>query len=140
MARNETTSFERRRGERSLRSVRVLIYGHAPGDEPFHEESATLEIGSRGGLMVLEKEVFVGQKLLLTNVDNFKEQECKVVRFISKSHQKIVAVEFDSSAPEFWDRRPGLVNSRRTIQSGSRNLSNRCTTIDRAKLPRPIGD
>ena len=109
MARNETTSFERRRGERSLHSVRVLIYGHAPGDEPFHEESVTLEIGSRGGLMVLEKEVFVGQKLLLTNVDSFKEQECKVVRFISKSHQKIVAVEFDSSAPEFWgpEARPG---------------------------------
>lgn len=103
MVRDGAASFERRRGERSLRSVRVLVYGHAPGEEPFHEESSTLEIGSCGGLIVLEKEVFVGQKLLLTNIHNLKEHECKVVRFTSKSRQKIVAVEFPSSVPEFWE-------------------------------------
>ena len=102
MVHDNTPPFERRRDERSLRSVRVLVYGHAPDEEPFHEESSTLEIGSRGGLMVLEKEVFVGQRLLLTNIYNLKEQECKVVRFVSKSRQKLVAIEFASSAPEFW--------------------------------------
>lgn len=108
MAPDGVVSFERRRSERSLCSVRVFVYGHAPGEKPFHEESTTLEISSRGGLLVLREDVFVGQKLLLANIRSHYEQECTVVRFASKNHQKIVAVEFAPSAPDFWglDNRP----------------------------------
>lgn len=117
MAPDGVISFERRRSERSLRSVRVFVYGHAPGEKPFHEESTTLEISSRGGLLVLGEEVFVGQKLLLANIRSHHEQECTVVRFASKNHQRIVAVEFAPPSPDFWglDSRPpeNLIDSPR---------------------------
>jgi hypothetical protein len=108
MVRDNTVSFERRRSERATRGVPVFIYGHASGQKPFHEESTTLEISARGGLLVLEEDVFVGQKLLLTNIRNHRDQPCSVVRFAGKTGQRIVAVEFPSSMPDFWgsDIRP----------------------------------
>jgi hypothetical protein len=97
---------ERRRSKRFLHRVRVFAYSHAPGETPYHEEAATLEVSSHGGLLTLAANVFVGQKLLLTNIDNQHEQECYVVRFARKHRQKKeVAVEFTQSAPDFWQTR-----------------------------------
>jgi hypothetical protein len=94
---------ERRRSKRFLCQVRVFVYGHAPGKKPFHEEATTLEVSSHGGLLTLAANVSVGQKLLLTNVANREERECRVVRFTPKHRQKReVAIEFARSAPDFW--------------------------------------
>jgi PilZ domain len=98
-----TKILERRRSKRFLCQVRVFVYGHAPGKKAFHEDATTLEVSSHGGLLILAANVSVGQKLLLTNVANREERECRVVRFTPKHRQKReVAIEFARSAPDFW--------------------------------------
>lgn len=100
--------LDRRRSKRFVRQVRVFVYGHAPGNPPFHEEATTLEVSSHGGLLTLAASVIVGQKLLLTNMANREEQECRIVRFTPKHDQKReVAVEFAQSAPGFWQTHAG---------------------------------
>jgi hypothetical protein len=99
---HDRASLDRRRSERLARNVSVFVYGHTPNRKPFHEEATTLEISSRGSLLTLAANVFVGQKLLLTNIANREETECSVVRFTPRNQQKIVAVEFAESVPDFW--------------------------------------
>lgn len=96
--------LERRRSERLLLRVPLLVYGHAPGKEPFHEKARTLEISSHGGLLTVVTRVWVGQKLLLTNIANQEERECHVVRLgVKHSEEREVAIEFTQPAPEFWN-------------------------------------
>jgi hypothetical protein len=94
---------ERRRSERILCRVGVFAYSHVPGASPFHEETTTLEVSSHGGLLTLAASIFVGQKLLLTNIANQDERECRVVRFTHKHDEKReVAIEFTESSHDFW--------------------------------------
>jgi hypothetical protein len=103
-------SVERRRSKRFVQRVRVFAYSHAPDESPFHEEATTLEVSAHGGLLALGAEVCVGQKLLLTNIANQEERECRVVRFGRKHYQKgDVAVEFAQSAPDFWQTRAEIM-------------------------------
>ena len=76
---------ERRRSERSLNRAYVFAYSHPPGQSPFHEEATTLDVSPHGGLLLLAADVFVGQKLLLTNVANQHERECYVVAIRSSA-------------------------------------------------------
>ena len=107
--------LERRRSERLALRVAVLVYGHAPGKQPFHEEATTLEGSSHGGLLTLATKVWVGQKLLLMNITNQEEQECHVVRLGLKHRKKRdVAIEFTRPAPDFWQtntQRPQAASS-----------------------------
>lgn len=94
---------DRRRSERTVLRVPVLIYGHTLGEEPFHEEATTLQISAHGGLLALASSVKVGQKLLLTNNLTQEEQQCEVIRFRPRHRQKVVvAVEFARPTPGFW--------------------------------------
>jgi hypothetical protein len=103
---DDRVSFDRRRSERVSRNINVFVYGHTQNRKPFHEEAVTLEISSGGALLTLAADVFVGQKLLLTNIANREEMECCVVRFERNGQQKIVAMEFPESVPDFWQ--PGI--------------------------------
>jgi len=99
-------TFERRRSERFLRPVCVFAYSHAPGESPCYEEVMTSEVSSHGGLLSLAADVYVGQKLLLTNMANQEERECYIVRFTRKHPQKReVAIEFTQSGSDFWQTR-----------------------------------
>lgn len=96
-------TLERRRSERFLHHVCVFVYSHAPGESPFHEETTTLDVSLHGGLLTLAANIYVGQKLLLTNIANQEERECYVVRFKRKRDQeRDVAIEFTRAAPDFW--------------------------------------
>jgi hypothetical protein len=95
--------LDRRRSKRFVCQVRVFVYGHALGKPPFYEEATTLEVSSHGGLLTLAASIFVGQKLLLTNMATWEEEACRIVRFTPKHGQKReVAIEFAHSAPGFW--------------------------------------
>lgn len=94
---------DRRRSHRRALDVAVYVYGHGPGEEPFHEEAHTLRVNSNGGLLLLGAPVKKGQKLLLTNKLTQTEQECCVV-FVGNRHSRTVeaGVAFPEPNPTFW--------------------------------------
>jgi len=81
----------------------VLVFGDATTEEPFFEETTTLEVSAHGGLLSLTTSVKTGQGLRLANKDTGKEQECHVVR-VGAQHPNMndVAVEFAQPAHDFW--------------------------------------
>jgi hypothetical protein len=94
---------DRRRSRRWVLDVSLYVYGHGPGDEPFHEEAHTLIVNANGALLLLSVPVFKGQRLLLTNLLTEREQECRVV-FLGTQHSRTVetGVAFPRTNPDFW--------------------------------------
>ncbi len=93
----------RRSTERLRRHLPVLIYGHS-NNEPFHEATETLCTNAGGGLITLTTTVRRGQRLVLINNVNQKEQECRVIDLGSKySERTAVGIGFKQPVPDFWD-------------------------------------
>jgi len=101
--------FERRRSSRESVYVPLFIYGHTPSQEPFYQETNTLEVNANGGLLHLDETANVhrGQKLLVMNRLSKEEQECYVVTLKKRPKRADfrVGVAFSKAAPEFWTRR-----------------------------------
>jgi hypothetical protein len=94
---------DHRKSKRSKPHVSLLIYGSDADKRPFHEETETLNANEGGCLITLETPVARGQRLILVNVNNQDERECRVVRLGKQGKGKRqVAVEFLRPAPEFW--------------------------------------
>ena len=94
---------DRRRGRRWTLDVRVQVYGHGPGKDPFHEETHTLNVNAHGALLLLSVPVRKGQKLLLTNLLTHKEQDCLVVYLGTRRTRTIEAgIAFPDANPAFW--------------------------------------
>lgn len=94
---------ERRRSPRSSAYVPVFVYGYA-SEEPFHQETNTLQVNANGGLLRLDANVQHGQKLLLMNRVTKEEQECYVVSLAKRpKHADLrVGIAFAKAAPKFW--------------------------------------
>lgn len=93
---------ERRRSDRADTYVPLFVYGYTAGEEPFHEETNTLDVSSNGGLLRLDMPVRRGQKLLLLNRVSNQELECTVVRLVMQPKRTFAGVTFARSAPDFW--------------------------------------
>jgi hypothetical protein len=98
-------SGDRRSSARSVHRVPLLVYGSDCDKQPFHEEIYTTEVSDNGCMFSLEAVVARGQRLILTNMRNQEEQECRVVhvgrRIQSRSK---IGVEFLKRVPGFWER------------------------------------
>lgn len=96
--------MERRQTPRSSVYVPVFVYGYASEDEPFYQETNTLQVNANGGLLRLDANVHRGQKLLVMNRVTKEEQECYVVSLAKRpKHEDLrVAVAFMKAAPGFW--------------------------------------
>jgi hypothetical protein len=99
----QTNGVDRRKSKRSKLHVSLLVSGSDAGNRPFHEQTDTINADERGCLVSLEASVVRGQHLVVVNLSNQDEQECRVVR-LSKllGGKRQVAVEFLRPAPEFW--------------------------------------
>jgi len=94
---------DRRRSRRWSLDIRVYVYGHGPGKEPFHEEAHTLHVNANGALLLLSVPVRKGQTLLLTNTLTQQEQDCRVVFIGTKRSRTVEAgVAFPETNPTFW--------------------------------------
>jgi hypothetical protein len=94
---------DRRRSQRSLQFVPLVVRGESVGDRIFWEDTLTTNISAHGALVILAAKVGVGQKLVLMNPKSWQEQNVCVTRlgtFDGKRTQ--VAVEFAQAAPDFW--------------------------------------
>ncbi len=87
--------------------VPVFVYGYASENEPFYQETNTLQVNANGGLLRLDTSVQHGQKLLVVNRVTKEEQECYVVSLAKRpKHEDLrVGVAFAKAAPGFWDTR-----------------------------------
>lgn len=95
-------AVERRRAERIQLAAPVFVYGWQR-DEPFAENTKTLNVSATGGLMPLAADVIPAQKLLLINAESNQEVPCRTMRSVpvgDGSH--IVGFEFLKPSPNFW--------------------------------------
>lgn len=97
---------ERRRAARLPVKKEVFIYGwngEDNGDEPFSENTETLNISAVGGLIPLAAKVAPAQKFILINAESNAELPCRVARTIrTPAGNTIVGFEFSQYAANFW--------------------------------------
>ena len=94
---------DRRRSQRLLHVMPLVIRGVSAGNKTFWEDTFTTNISAHGALMVLAAKVEVGQELVLMNPKNWQEENVRVARLGSFDGTLTqVAIEFPRAAPEFW--------------------------------------
>ena len=93
---------DRRRGSRVALATPVFVYGWLL-DEPFSENTATLNVSAVGGLIQLSAKVIPSHELILTNLKTNEDLRCRVARSIGAGDGKtLVAVNFLPPSPNFW--------------------------------------
>ena len=93
----------KRRSQRLIRGLPVVVCGESPVSQPFREESLTITFNAHGALLILYEKVELGQKLLLMNPTTWDDQEARVVYSARSQHGLTnVGVEFMRPAPGFW--------------------------------------
>ena len=93
----------RRRSERVMLQVPVVVQARTRDGKEVREETQTVAVNAHGGLLKLRMEVKAGQPILLINERTKMQQGCRVVRVeTSAAGVSAVAFEFDQPAPQFW--------------------------------------
>jgi hypothetical protein len=93
----------RRRSQRVLVQVGVMVSGVDGLSRKFEEETETLAINAHGALVLLAAPVATGLKVVLKHNKTQEEQECAVV-FLGpqKGSKAEVGLEFCTARPAFW--------------------------------------
>ena len=95
--------IERRRTARVALCMDLIVHGETENSGKFRVESRTLSVSGHGGMMVLEPDVAVGQRLTVINVNSGEKAECKVVAAkVVRDGSRNVAFEFTSEVINFW--------------------------------------
>lgn len=93
----------RRRSERVMLRMKVMVIAEDKERKPRREEALTLVVNAHGGLLQMKMDLHVGQPMRLVNPQNNVEQNCRVVRVDDSSPDVFsVAFEFDHANPKFW--------------------------------------
>jgi hypothetical protein len=93
---------DRRRGSRVALATPVFVYGWLL-DEPFSENTETLNVSAVGGLIPLSAKVIPLQELILTNLQTNEDLPCRVARSIRAQDGKTLAgLDFLQASPNFW--------------------------------------
>jgi hypothetical protein len=112
--------IERRRTARVALCMDLIVHGETESNGNFRVATRTLSVSGHGGMMVLEPEVTVGQKLLLINVNSGQKAECTVMAAkVLREGGRNVAFEFTSETINFWRMSfpvPGAKPLRRSMQ------------------------
>ena len=119
----QVRGMERRRSERLLLDVGLLITGQSVERKLFQEETFTISVSAHGALMVLSTKVALGQRLFVKNRRTQNEMESRVTRFGPPyGKQAQVGVDFARPAPMFWPVDP-LPNSWKFLAKQSQTAS-----------------
>jgi hypothetical protein len=95
--------IERRRTSRVVLRVDLIVHGETESNGKFRVEAKTVSVSRHGGMMALEPEVTIGQKLMLVNMNAGQKAECKVVAAKPGGDGKRnVAFQFMSAEINFW--------------------------------------
>src|ERR1700739_1263493 len=95
--------MNRRRSERVLLQVRVLVEIELEEGGKVRLDAFTLVVNAHGGLIEINFKPARGSKLLLINPVLGGQESCTVVGVrSSRDGAFAVALEFDNPAPQFW--------------------------------------
>ena len=94
----------RRRSERLLLQIHVMVYGKGESEEAFRERTHTLVINAHGALLTMTTPVALRQVIGVENAGTGAERDSAVV-FIGprKDGYAHVGVEFLAPDPAFWN-------------------------------------
>ena len=93
----------RRRSQRVLLQVSVLIRAEMPEGKRIQTQAFTVSVSAHGGLLESPCRMTVGQRITLVNPQTAKEVGCRVVRVERSSEECFAtAFEFDERSPRFW--------------------------------------
>jgi len=95
----------KRRSERVLLDVPLIISGKAKDKQPFREETFTLTVSAHGALVVLASKVELGQTVKLTKLKTTEADEREaIVAFLGPPYAGLatVGLQFANPSPEFW--------------------------------------
>jgi hypothetical protein len=101
---HSATRVEARRSQRVLLRIPIQVKGFPEEGIPINEDTTTVEVNAHGALIVLAMRVRPGQKLVLRNWGNAKEQECRVVH-VKEIHgaKNEVGIAFSIPQAKFWN-------------------------------------
>jgi len=93
----------RRRSERVLLRVCVVVLAENEQRRQIQEEAKTEVVNAHGGLMQMKSHLHLGQSFLLNNPQTGREISCRVVRVEEAGREFYhIAFEFDRPDPRFW--------------------------------------
>jgi hypothetical protein len=92
-----------RRSQRVNAQLPVVVQGKSRDETPFADPTRAVVLSAHGCLITLSTPVRLGQRLILRNVANREEQDCRVV-FLGQEHggRTEVGLRFKTAAPQFW--------------------------------------
>jgi len=94
------TAEERRRAQRALLRIRVVVQVHGKHNTI---EGHTHTVSANGAMLVLPEGLAEGTLLTIDNPKAQSKIEARVARPPQMTHEgSLVAVEFTSAAPNFW--------------------------------------
>jgi PilZ domain-containing protein len=94
---------DRRRSERVMLRMLITVIAEDTQRQRQQFEAMTQVVNAHGGLMKMQRELHVGQPMLLINPKNSVEQACRVVRVDDTADGDFaIAFEFDKPDPKFW--------------------------------------
>ena len=100
---DEVRSIDRRRSPRVPASIPVLVQGQTRSGEEFSIKTRTHTVSQFGCLILLNVEVFVDHRVVLTREDLHQTIEGKFVSTWRHSDgRRFAGVAFSSAAQDFW--------------------------------------
>jgi hypothetical protein len=97
------TTASRRRSQRLLLQVRVVLEGKLANKSPYTEETQTIVVNAHGALVELSASLDHGQIIVLRNVKTSEKIECSVKLVTPTGNGKFnTAIEFTKPNPGFW--------------------------------------
>ena len=95
--------FDLRRSLRVRAQLPVVAQGKLTGKTPFVNSTRAIVLSAHGCLITLSASVRLGERIILRNVANREEQDCRVVFLGEKQGGRTeVGLRFKTAAPKFW--------------------------------------
>ena len=100
---SETDPKKRRRSQRVMLQVPVLVRAEMSEGKWLQAQGFTLVVNAHGGLLESPLKLACNQKLTLINPHSGKLAGCRVARVERPSEGNYtIAFEFDERSPQFW--------------------------------------
>ncbi len=100
---NHVPPHNRRRTQRVLLRLPILVIARGPDQQHVSENAFTSNVNAHGALLQMSMRVELGQKILLRNTETLEEQFVRVIHVTPAAEGKSeVGIEFLKPAPKFW--------------------------------------
>ncbi len=92
-----------RRSQRVPAPLPVVVQGKLTDETAFVDPTRAIVLSAHGCLITLSASVRLGERLILRNIANREEQDCRVVYLGEKQGGRTeVGLCFKTAAPQFW--------------------------------------